>query len=161
MTSLHLWRMPLRLWTEASDGWGLLALRLWLGQEFAWAGYTKLASGPHAPAWFAALDFPFGVAALPVDVNWVLAGATELLCAVALVLGWQARIAALALLFVSHVAIYTVHFDLGWAGWREIETEAGLGFKVPLMMGIMLLTVLTQGAGRWSVDRHRMASARS
>jgi len=45
-----------------------------------------------------------------------------------------------------------VHFDLGWAGWRAIETDEGLGFKVPLMLGLMLFAVLTQGPGRFSLD---------
>jgi putative oxidoreductase len=67
-----------------------------------------------------------------------------------LLLGVGSRFASLGLLFVTYVAIYTVHFDLGWAGWNQIETDQGQGFKVPLMLALMLLTILTQGPGRFT-----------
>ena len=136
--------------TRALDGLGLLALRLWLAQEFAVAGWTKLAAGTTAPEWFAGLAFPGPLAWLGPDLNWVLAGATELLGAALLVLGWPVRLAALALLFVDVIAVWTVHFDLGWAGWNQIETDTGQGFKLPLMIGVMLLALLSQGSGRWA-----------
>ncbi len=131
---------------------GLLALRLWVGQEFLLAGWTKVAAGPHAPEWFAGLNFPWPQSVLPADTNWVLAGYGELLLSVALLLGLSSRLAALGLLYITFVAVYTVHFDLGWAGWNQIEGDEGLGFKVPLMLALMLLTVLTQGPGRYAAD---------
>lgn len=131
-------------------GWGLLALRLWLAQEFGQAGWLKLSSGLHAPDWFVALTFPGPLAWLPADLNWWAAGGLELAGAVALLLGWHARLASAALLFVTCVAVVSAHADLGWAGWNQIESEQGQGFKVPLMIALMLLTVLTQGAGRWA-----------
>jgi len=136
--------------TRALDGLGLLALRLWLAQEFGLAGWTKLSQGTTAPEWFAGLAFPGPLALLGPDLNWVMAGITELLGAALLVLGWPVRLAALALLFVDVIAVWTVHFDLGWAGWNQIETDAGQGFKLPLMMGLMLLALLSQGSGRWA-----------
>lgn len=48
-----------------------------------------------------------------------------------------------------------MHFDLGWAGWNQIETEQGQGFKVPLMLALMLLAVLTQGGGQYALDAWR------
>lgn len=131
---------------------GLLALRLWVGQEFLLAGWTKVSAGPQAPEWFAGLNFPWPQTLLPADVNWVLAGHGEVLLSLALLLGLFSRAAALGLLYITFVAVYTVHFDLGWSGWNQIEGEDGLGFKVPLMLGTMLLAVLTQGAGRWALD---------
>ncbi|MBQ0942921.1 DoxX family protein [Ideonella sp. 4Y16] len=136
--------------TQAIDGLGLLALRLWLAQEFGQAGWTKLSHGLTAPEWFAGLAFPGPLGWLSPDMNWLMAGVTEVLGAALLVLGWPVRLAALALLFVDVIAVWTVHFDLGWAGWNQIETDAGQGFKLPLMMGVMLLAVLSQGAGRWA-----------
>ena len=158
MTSATFWPAPARRALEALhagalrglDGLGLLALRLWLAQEFGLAGWTKLAGGLHAPEWFATLRFPGPLAAWPPDVNWVLAGGTELLAALALVLGWPVRLAALALLFVTAVAVYAAHADLGWAGWNQIDTPEGAGFKVPLMIMLMLTTLLERGAGRWA-----------
>lgn len=137
---------------ERLDGVGLLALRLWVAQEFTQAGWGKLSAGIHAPDWFAALDFPFPLQFLSADMNWVSAGLGELGLGLALLLGLFSRFAALGLLFITYVAVYTVHFDLGWAGWNQIETEQGQGFKVPLMLAIMLLCILAQGGGRLSID---------
>lgn len=157
MTSSSLsWRVRL---LESARGCiedlGLLGLRLWLAQEFVSAGVTKLSGGWQAPEWFAALSFPPVLRALPVDANWALAGLGEIGLGAALCLGLFSRAAALGLLFITWVAVYTAHFDLGWAGWREIDTEAGQGFKVPLMMALMLLAIVTQGGGRYAVDAWR------
>ncbi|GJB83767.1 DoxX family protein [Pseudomonas asiatica] len=131
---------------------GPLLLRLWLAQEFISAGLTKLSGGLSAPEWFAGLQFPFPVSWLPVDANWLLAGVAEIVLGSLLLIGLAGRFAALGLVFVTWVAVYSVHFDLGWAGWNQIETESGLGFKVPLMLAIMLLVLACTGMGRWSID---------
>tara|TARA_B100000287_G_scaffold276432_1_gene260402 strand:+ start:5027 stop:5515 length:489 start_codon:yes stop_codon:yes gene_type:complete len=129
-------------------------LRLWLAQEFIYAGWVKVSDGLNAPEWFAGLDFPFPVSLLPADLNWALAGFGELILGVALLLGIFSRLSAAGLMFIIWVAVYSVHFDLGWHGWNQIDTESGYGFKVPLMMAIMLLPVLVNGAGNWSVDNY-------
>ena len=134
------------------DGLGLLALRLFVAQEFVQAGLMKVSAGFTAPEWFAGLDFPPLLAWLGPDLNWVAAGFGEVILGAAIALGLMGRLAALGLLFITWVAVYTVHFDLGWAGWNQIETENGLGFKVPLMLALMLLAVLTQGPGRYALD---------
>jgi len=133
-------------------GTGLLLLRVWAGQEFLMAGLTKLQGGLHAPEWFAALAFPFPLQWLTPDLNWLAAGIGETLLAIALLLGFGARLAALGLLYITYVAVWTVHFDLGWQGWNDIQTEQGLGFKVPLMLAVMLLSILMQGPGHFSLD---------
>lgn len=134
---------------------GLLGLRLFAGQEFLFAGWTKLSGGLQPPDWFAGLAFPFPHGLLGPQLNWLVAGAGELLLGTALMLGLFSRLAALGLLYITYIAVYTVHFDLGWAGWSQIETEQGLGFKVPLMLGLMLLAVLTQGGGQYALDAWR------
>lgn len=131
---------------------GPLALRLWLAQEFARAGVTKLAGGFSAPEWFASLAFPFPVSLFSSDFNWAVAGGAEILLGLMLLFGLFGRVAAAGLIFITYVAIYSVHFDLGWQGWEQIETDQGLGFKVPLMMVLMLVSLLAGGMGRWSVD---------
>lgn len=138
---------------QALDGLGLLALRAWLAQEFFLAGQTKLAGGTPAPDWFAALAFPFPQSLLPPDVNWLLAGSGECVLAVALLLGCFTRFVALGLLYIAWVAIISVHADLGWAGWNQIETEQGQGFKVPLMMAVMLFALAARGGGRFALER--------
>lgn len=140
---------------------GPLLLRLWVAQEFIQAGHLKLADGLSAPEWFASLTFPAPLHWLPADVNWVSAGLMEVTLGLLLLVGLAGRLAALGLLFVTWVAVYSVHFDLGWAGWNQIDTDAGQGFKVPLMLAIMLWVLLAGGMGRWSLDawwcRRRMA----
>ncbi|HEX5361922.1 MAG TPA: DoxX family protein [Fluviicoccus sp.] len=131
---------------------GLLVLRLWLAQEFIQAGWIKLSGGLSAPDWFRDLSFPLPVSWLPVDVNWVTAGILETGLGLLLVFGLFGRLASLGLLFVTWVAVYSVHFDLGWAGWNQIETDDGQGFKVPLMIGLMLFTLMAKGMGEWSAD---------
>jgi len=149
MSSANFWRMQV---TDRFAGIGSLALRLWVGQEFLVAGLTKLKGGAAAPEWFAGLDFPFPQNLLGPDLNWLLAGVGETVLAIALLLGIGSRIAALGLMYITFIAVWTVHFDLQWQGWNQIETEQGLGFKLPLMLAVMLLAILTQGAGRYSLD---------
>lgn len=152
MNFWHSWQNRLHSLTEALSPLGPLLLRLWLAQEFIQAGYIKLSGGLSAPDWFTELSFPLPVRWLPADLNWVTAGVLEVGLGTLLVIGLFGRLASLGLLFVTWVAVYSVHFDLGWAGWSEIETEAGQGFKVPLMIALMLAALLANGMGRWSVD---------
>ena len=142
---------------EAIRDLGLLGLRLWVGQEFLLAGWNKVSAGTTAPEWFAGLNFPWPQHLLSADVNWTLAGFGEVGLALALLLGLFSRLSALGLMYVTFVAVWTVHFDLGWAGWNQIDSDEGLGFKVPLMLGLMLWAIVTQGPGRYALDawRHR------
>lgn len=148
----NFWLSSLAKLRDAGDGLGLLTMRIWLAQEFFVAGWMKLSYGRHAPEWFAGLSFPLPLNFLSADLNWLAAGIGESVLSIMLLLGLQARFASIGLLFITWVAVYTVHSDLGLAGWNQIDTEMGQGFKLPLMMVCMLLTVLTQGAGRWSAD---------
>lgn len=156
MNSKTTWRGRLH---KHSQDLSLFLLRLWLGQEFLYAASQKWLLGLQPPDWFAQLDFPWPLTWLTPSLNWLAAGVGELVFGLALVAGVFTRTSAMALLFITWVAVYTVHFDLGWAGWRQIETEQGNGFKVPLMIGLMLLVLVAQGAGRWSITavlhRHR------
>ena len=131
---------------------GPLLLRVWLAQEFVQAGWIKLSGGWSAPDWFTMLAFPIPVRWLPADVNWITAGVLEVTLGLLLLAGLFGRLASIGLLFVTWVAVYSVHFDLSWAGWNQIETAAGQGFKVPLMLGLMLGALVVGGMGRWSLD---------
>lgn len=156
MNSSTTWRVKLRQRVpELLQDLGLLGLRLFAGQEFLLAGWTKLSGGLQAPEWFAGLAFPFPHGLLGPQLNWLVAGAGEVLLGAALLLGLCSRLAALGLLYIIWVAVYTVHFELGWAGWNQIETEQGLGYKVPLMLGLMLLAIVTQGGGQYTLDAWR------
>jgi putative oxidoreductase len=130
---------------------GVLFVRVWVGYEFGAAGWIKL-QDLSPPSWFIHLHFPFPHALLSPSINWGVAGLLESLLGLALILGVFSRLASWGLIYVTYVAIYSVHFDLGWAGWNQIETDQGLGFKVPLMLGLMLFTIISQGPGRFSID---------
>ena len=149
MSSKATW--PAQWQPQISDG-SLLLLRLWLGQEFLYAAWQKLSGDWAPPDWFVQLHFPVWHQWLGPQLNWSAAGLAELVLGLALLAGLYTRWAALGLLYITWVATYTVHFDLGWAGWRAIETDAGLGFKVPLMMALMLLVLLGHGGGRWTLN---------
>jgi putative oxidoreductase len=130
---------------------GVLFLRLWVGYEFGTAGWIKL-QDLSPPSWFSNLHFPLPHSLLSPPINWGVAGLLESSLGLALILGVYSRLASWVLIYVTYVAIYSVHFDLGWAGWNQIETDQGLGFKVPLMLGLMLFTIISQGPGRFSID---------
>lgn len=131
----------------------LVLLRLWLAQEFVHAAFQKLSGGWMPPAWFVDLTLPPLLAWLGPQINWLVAGVGELVLGLALALGLFTRLAACGLLLITWVAVYAVHFDLGWAGWRQIETDAGQGFKLPLMIALMLLTLVAHGGGKWSAEQ--------
>ena len=153
MNSLLIWNAKFnQMLHNALDGIGLLLVRVWVAQEFIRAGWGKLAAGMEAPQWFAMLHFPIPQAWFSANTNWFLAGIGEVALGSLLLLGLGSRLAALGLLYVTWVAVYTVHFDLGWAGWNQIETETGQGFKVPLMIAVMLIAICTQGGGRYALD---------
>ena len=153
MNSLLIWNAKLnQMLHNTLDGIGLLLVRVWVAQEFIRAGWGKLAAGPEAPQWFATLHFPIPQAWISANSNWVLAGIGEVVLGGLLLLGLGSRLAALGLLYVTWVAVYTVHFDLGWSGWNQIDTDAGQGFKVPLMIAAMLMVVCAQGGGRYALD---------
>jgi putative oxidoreductase len=156
---------PFTLWAHLSERWpvqellrahlqglGPLALRLWLAQEFLVAAWTKLQAGFVPPEWFAQLHFPPPVGWLPASLNWWSVMALEAVLGLALLLGLKTRWAAAGLMLVTLVAIASVHFDLGWQGWNQIETEAGQGFKLPLMMAMMLAALWGQGGGALACD---------
>jgi putative oxidoreductase len=133
-----------------------LGLRLILAWEFWEAGREKLAG----TNWFADIQqqFPFPFDQLPVTLSWTLATWTELLAALALLLGLGTRVAAFALLVLTIVATAAVHWPEGWSTLSELArgyaiTDRGHGnFKLPLLFAVMLLPLILRGPGRLSLD---------
>lgn len=152
MNLINIWQKRLQPILKTISDLSLLIVRIWLAQEFLFAGYTKLSAGFTPPEWFTELHFPLPHSILSPTLNWGMVGITELMLGAMILLGIWTRLSALALTYVTYVAIYSVHFDLGWSGWNMIETDNGYGFKVPLMIAVMLFTLVGQGAGRWSID---------
>lgn len=120
-----------------------LALRFLLAYEFGVAGLEKF----RGDNWFADIQdrFPFPFNLLPSDISWALATWSELLGAVALVIGFATRVASASLIVLTVVAWMSVHAGLGY-------NVSDNGFKLPLIYLVLLLPLLLQGPGRVSVD---------
>ncbi len=134
-----------------------LFLRLILAWEFGEAGFEKL----HGSNWFADINFPFPFNLLPPDFSWGLATYFEIIGAFALALGIATRFFSLSLIILTIVAIAAVHWPAEWSSISDLLTgyritdKAGDGFgnyKLPLILLVMLLPLLFNGAGKLSVD---------
>ncbi len=150
---LHTAQAGLRGLNEMGQWIGLLGLRLLLAYEFFEAGLEKL----RGENWFADIRdaFPFPFDAVPVEISWFLATWTEVIGAVALVLGLTTRFWSLGLIVLTLVAWISVH---GGNGYNVCDN----GYKLPLVYLVMLVPLVLMGPGRLSVDaliRSRSASA--
>lgn len=117
----------------------LFLIRIVLAYGFWGTGTKKYEHFTDIIGWFASLGIPFPT------INAYLATATELAGVVLLTLGLFTRIISIPLIFVMLVAIFTVHITHGF--------EAGNnGFEIPLYYILLLLTLLTFGGGKFSLD---------
>jgi putative oxidoreductase len=146
--------------TERLDGAGEwlapLGLRLLLAWEFWEAGIEKY----RGQNWFAGIqsDFPFPFNLVPPDISWGIATWFELGGAVALLLGLGTRFFAFSLLVLTMVAMASVHWPMDWQSFKDLAmgyaiSDKGFGnFKLPLIFAVMLLPLVFQGAGKFSLD---------
>ncbi|MEM7217216.1 MAG: DoxX family protein [Pseudomonadota bacterium] len=104
---------PFMRFMQHFDGVASLLLRLILGPVMLAAGWEKI-TGDN---WFmhAQDSFPFPFNVLPADLSWFLAGWTEFLGGILLLLGLATRWIALPLMVTMFVAGYSVHLGNGWA----------------------------------------------
>jgi putative oxidoreductase len=121
----------------------LLGLRLLLAWEFWEAGVEKF----NGENWFAYVqeDFPFPFNVIPIGISWFLATWTELLGALALVVGLGTRFAAFGLIVLDIVAWASVHAGNGY-------NVCDNGYKLPLIYLIMLIPLVLSGPGKASID---------
>lgn len=133
-----------------------LGLRAILAWEFFEAGREKL----YGDNWFADIadKFPLPFSLLSANLNWTLATWVELIGAAALLLGAGTRFAALSLFVLTIVAIGAVHWPAQWSSFAELWqgyaiTDDGFGnYKLPLLFLLMLVPLMFNGGGRFSVD---------
>ncbi|MDP2266668.1 MAG: DoxX family protein [Thiobacillus sp.] len=132
---------------QAGSCLGLLGIRLLLAWEFWEAGVQKF-TGEN---WFINIqeDFPFPFSIVPVDISWFLATWSELLGAVALVIGLGTRFFSVSLIILTIVAWASVHSGNGY-------NVCDNGYKLPLMYLVMFVPLLLSGPGKLSLD-HWMA----
>ncbi|KAF2391038.1 MULTISPECIES: DoxX family protein [Pseudomonas] len=132
------------LFTRA--GYGLTVLRIVVGIIFAAHGSQKLFGmfGGYGIAGTAQYMESLGLA--PGHLMAILAGGTEFFAGLALIIGLLVRPAALGLIFLSLVAIFTVHISNGL-----FMANNGYEFALALLGGS--IAVLIEGAGKLSADR--------
>jgi putative oxidoreductase len=131
-----------------------LVLRLILAWEFGEAGIAKY-TGEN---WFANISFPFPFNLVSPEFSWALSTFFEIFGAAALVIGFATRFFSVSLLVLTIVAIAAVHWPESWSTLSELWqgyaiSDKGFGnYKLPLLLLIMLLPLVFNGAGRLSVD---------
>ncbi|MGJ8621098.1 MAG: HvfX family Cu-binding RiPP maturation protein [Methylophilaceae bacterium] len=131
-----------------------LILRFILAWEFGEAGFEKL----HGTNWFSNITFPFPFNLVPPEFSWHLSTIFEIVGAFALILGLATRFFSASLIVLTIVAIAAVHWPESWSTLAELWkgyaiTDKGYGnFKLPLLLLIMLLPLLFNGAGKLSLD---------
>jgi len=98
--------------TSVADFLGPLLLRLYLVPVFWVAGTNKLNSMDNTIAWFGNPDWGLGLPA-PALMAWLATG-TEVLGAIALLVGLGTRWFSVPLMVTMLVAIFSVHLKNGW-----------------------------------------------
>ena len=126
-----------------SSGVSLLILRFFLAWEFLEAGLEKW----NGQNWFTEIQdrFPFPFNLIPADINWHVAMGSELIFPFLLIFGVLTRFSALSLTVLISVAWYSIHADSGY-------NVCDNGYKLPLIYVVTLLILITQGAGKLSLD---------
>lgn len=148
---------------EKGKDFPLLFLRIILAYTFFGPALSKLSDIGATANYFGHLGIPFPL------LNSYLAAGTEALGVVLLTLGLMTRFISIGLLVVMLVAIATVHGVNGFhfiapgSGWENptVNGEAVKGTLVLLQNGYelvmyysaMLLVLISQGAGRVSLDQ--------
>jgi len=121
----------------------MLPLRLLLAWEFWEAGLEKF----NGENWFEGIkgDFPFPFNVVPTDISWFISTWTEMLGALALVVGLATRFTAVSLIVLDIVAWASVHSGNGY-------NVCDNGFKLPLIYLVLLIPLVLSGPGKASVD---------
>ena len=131
---------------DTNAGWGALALRIPVGIIFVAHGAQKLFG------WFGGYGLEGtgqwldSIGLSPGYLMALLAGGTEFLGGLALIIGLLVRPASAALAFAMLIAIFSVHFQNGLF-------MSNNGYEFGLALLAASVSLLFSGAGRASVDR--------
>lgn len=115
--------------TRALDFLAPLALRLFLAPIFILAGSNKLSNVENVAMWFDSLGMP------APHLMVYLAGLTELLGGIALLIGFAVRWFALPLMITMVVAALSAHWDSGWHVLPEQELTMPWEWRTDLIEG--------------------------
>lgn len=134
-----------------NDSWMGLILRTGLGIVMFSHGAQKMLG------WFGGQGFDATMTGLTIQMQLpkivvVAVIMAEFFGGIALILGAYARVAAFGIACVMLGAITTVHwsngFFMAWTG-----NQQGQGIEFHLLAITIAAGIMTQGAGRWSIDR--------
>lgn len=129
----------LRVLSSKINNGVLLLIRLVLAYGFYNPAKMKLQDVSAIAGWFESMGYPAPL------LNAYLATITEISGVVLLLLGLGVRLISIPLTIVMLVAIFTVHNVNGF--------EAGNnGFEIPLYYILLLLVLIVNGAGKFSID---------
>lgn len=95
-----------------ASGLGPLLIRLYLAPIMLQAGWNKIAHFESTAQWFGNPDWGLGLPA--PELMAALAGGTELVGGVLLVIGLGTRLISLPLMVTMLVAAFAVHWENGW-----------------------------------------------
>jgi putative oxidoreductase len=117
----------------------LLFFRLILAYGFWETGKTKWEDINSVAEWFASIGIPAS------KLNAYLAATTEVAGTFLLILGLGTRLISIPLIITMIVAIKTVHWQNGFSAGDN-------GYEIPLYFMLMLIALLSFGAGKLSLD---------
>lgn len=120
----------------------ILVGRILIANLFILAGFSKLTAIGATAGWFGAIGLP-----LPT-VTAVLVGLVELIGGLAILVGFQTRIAAIVIALFTLGATAIAHTDLA-------DQTQFLFFQKNLAITGGLLILAAVGAGTFSIDRRR------
>lgn len=126
-------------WLSIAKDFPLLFVRLILAYGFYTPAINKWQDINSIGDWFDSMEVPAPL------FNAYLAAGTEMLGVVLLSLGLFTRIISLPLIITMLVAIKLVHWENGY-------NASDNGYEIPLYYILMLLVLITQGAGKLSLD---------
>ena len=126
--------------SEYGQSFSLLLARLAIAYGFYEPAMMKWKDISSVAEWFGSMGIPFPT------LNAYMAASTEVAGVVLLTLGLMTRAISIPLIVVMIVAIVTVHLPNGFSAGSN-------GFEIPLYYMLFLLIFLTQGAGKFSLDR--------
>jgi len=120
-----------------------LGLRLLLAYEYWDSGVMKF----KGENWFGDIQdkFPFPFNLISADLNWQLATYTEMMGAIALLVGLGTRFFSFSLIVVTVIAWAAVHAG---NGYNVCEN----GWQLPLFYLVMFVPLVLGGAGKLSLD---------
>ncbi|HEY6630173.1 MAG TPA: DoxX family protein [Rhizobiaceae bacterium] len=128
--------------TGSTASVGILVGRILLSIMFIFAGYSKLTAIAGTAGWFASIGLP-----VPT-VTAVVVGLVELVGGIAILVGYQTRLAALVLAAFTIAATLIAHTDLA-------DQVQQLFFMKNLAVTGGFLVLAAAGAGALSIDARR------